>query len=232
VSGVTLRTPLALAAAACLWAAPVLAQDAAAPDAKAGETLASQGSPNGAAPCSQCHGQKGEGNPDGPFPRLADQAAPYLFKQLQNYADGSRPNDIMTPIAQALSDKERRDAAAYYAGLRSPPGPAKEAADLEKTRGHALAAMGVADIGNGVIGVQACGNCHGPSGAGEPPLYPRLSGQLSAYATAQLKAFKSGTRKNDVSAVMREIAAKLSDQDMDAVAKYYESIRPRQAAAQ
>ncbi|WP_406854541.1 c-type cytochrome [Alsobacter sp. KACC 23698] len=230
MSAFRLTSPLALAAAALLWAAPAWAQQSDAPDAKAGETLAAQGDPNGAAPCAQCHGQKGEGNPDGPFPRLADQSGAYLYKQLQNYADGSRPNDIMTPIAQALSDKQRRDAAAYYAGLQSPPGPARQPEEAVRTRGHRLATVGVADIGDGVIGVQACGNCHGPAGAGEPPLYPRLSGQLSAYATAQLQAFKSGARKNDVSAVMREISAKLSDQDMAAVAQYYESIRPQAAA--
>src|SRR3954454_8410250 len=74
--------------------------------------------------CGQCHGADGKGDPSGPYPRLAGQAALYLYKQLDDYASGSRKNEVMGPIAQALSDQERQDAAAYYAGQNAPYGTA------------------------------------------------------------------------------------------------------------
>lgn len=200
------------------------------PDAKRGELLVSQGNAGGAAPCGQCHGPDGAGTADGPFPRLAGQSGAYLLKQLQNYADGSRPNDIMTPIAQALSPQDRQDAAAYYAAANAPLATPKPGDEAAVARAHALAANGRAGDNNATNAVQACGNCHGPRGVGEPPLSPRLSGQWSGYTLAQLQAFKAGTRKNDVSGVMREIAGKLSDDDMTALASYFESLRDKQAS--
>ncbi len=218
--------PTAFVAACLLTGGGAQSQAPQAPDPHRGATLAAQGNQNGAAPCSQCHGQAGEGNSTGPFPRLTGQSAAYLLKQLQNYADGSRPNDIMTPIAQALSGQERLDAAAYFAGTQSVlPVPAQMHSETEK-RGRELATIGVPAIGNGTVGIQACGNCHGPAGIGEPPLYPRLAGQWAGYASTQLSAFKAGTRENDISAVMREIAGKLTAEDIDALSLYYESIRP------
>ncbi|WP_414472505.1 c-type cytochrome [Microvirga sp. M2] len=219
------------AATACLSVASgARAQAPSAPDPQRGAALAAQGNPNGAAPCSQCHGQSGEGNPTGPFPRLTGQSAAYLYKQLQDYTDGSRPSDIMTPIAQALSEQERLDAAAYYAGLRSRWAAQSELRPEVARRGRDLALRGIPSIGNGEVGVQACGNCHGPNGVGETPVYPELGGQWAGYASGQLSAFKSGIRKNDLSAVMREIAGKLTSDDIDAVSRYYESIRPRETA--
>lgn len=196
------------------------------PDLQKGAALATQGNEKGAAPCAQCHGPQGGGDVNGPFPRLAGQFAPYMLKQLQDYASGAHPNDIMTPIAQALSDEERQDVSAYYANLDTPlPPPPKMDAAAER-RGRELAALGSAPAFGGTTAVQACGNCHGPAGLGEAPLYPRLAGQLAGYAEAQMIAFKSGARKNDIAAVMREIAAKLTADDIAAVSRYYESVRP------
>jgi cytochrome c553 len=216
--------------AGMISAGTVSAQAPSPPDPQRGSTLVTGGNQNGAAPCSTCHGPIGGGNPDGPFPRLAGQPAAYLLKQLQNYADGTRPNDIMTPIAQALSEQERQDASAYYSSLNSPSPPAAQLSpDLEK-RGRELATVGIASVGNGALGIQACGNCHGPFGTGEPPLYPALAGQWAGYASAQLEAFKGSTRKNDIASVMREIAGKLPPEDIEALSRYYESIRsPNQA---
>jgi cytochrome c553 len=63
------------------------------------------------------------------------------------------------------------------------------------------------------------------------PLYPRLAGQYAAYATAQFEAFRGGSRKNDVGAVMRDIARNLPDEDVTAVANYLESLRPGEKAS-
>ncbi len=252
-----LAMPLALTAPAAM----AQQQASTPPDAQRGSTIAAQGTQGGAAPCAQCHGAQGGGDPDGPFPRLAGQPAAYLWKQLQDYASGTRPNDIMTPIAQALTEQERLDTSAYFAGLKASaakpagdkdeqatasgkdPGAAEGGAkpqpqgktaasgdrDGDIAAGRMLAIIGRTAIGDGARGVQACGNCHGPGGRGEPPLYPALAGQWQGYTAAQLQAFKAGQRHNDQAAVMREIAGKLSDEDMRAVSAYFQSLPPEAA---
>jgi cytochrome c553 len=61
--------------------------------------------------------------------------------------------------------------------------------------------------------------CHGPSGRGIPPRFPRLSGQHAAYTKAQLLAFKNGTRKSDGD-IMTSIAFRMSQHEIDALAQY------------
>jgi cytochrome c553 len=222
------RAPLAAAVPAATLAlalgAHAWAQQAKAPDAARGQQLVANGNPNGALPCGQCHGADGKGDPSGPYPRLAGQAALYLYKQLDDYASGTRKNEVMGPIAQALSDQERQDAAAYYAGQTAPYGEPSSPAKADLALGRRLATVGSADQR-----VQACGNCHGPAGIGEPPAYPRLAGQYASYAQAQLAAWKQGQRANDLAGVMREITGKLTDDEVTAVSAYMEQARPQGA---
>jgi len=109
----------------------------------------------------------------------------------------------------------------YYASLDSPykaaPVTAQDVLELGRT---------LANIGSANARVQACGNCHGPEGEGQPPTFPQLAGQYATYAQAQLDAFRQGHRRNDVAAVMREIAGSLSEQEITAVSAYLESVRP------
>ena len=53
-------------------------------------------------------------------------------------------------------------------------------------------------------GIAPCGSCHGSldNKAGSP----WLEGQPAAYMKAQLQAFASGARRNDISQQMRNIA--------------------------
>ena len=74
-------------------------------------------------------------------------------------------------------------------------------------------------------GVPACAACHGPAGAGLPAQYPRLSGQFADYSAAQLKAFRDGGRENDPNRMMRMIALKMTDAEMNAVADYAAGLR-------
>ena len=67
--------------------------------------------------------------------------------------------------------------------------------------------------------------CHSPSGAGIPAQYPRLAGQMKEYTFAQLKAFKSGERANDNAAMMRTIAGRLSEKQMEALAEYVSGLQ-------
>jgi cytochrome c553 len=79
--------------------------------------------------------------------------------------------------------------------------------------------------GNMQNGVPACTGCHGPDGAGIPAQFPRIAGQYSDYTLAQLKAFRAGERANDPAKMMRMVAAKLSDREMQALAEYISGLR-------
>jgi cytochrome c553 len=73
--------------------------------------------------------------------------------------------------------------------------------------------------GNAKTGVSACMSCHGPSGQGIPPRFPKVSGQNAAYTEKQLLAFKAGTRTNDGD-IMTRIAFRMSEQEIKSVAQY------------
>ncbi len=207
--------------------------------ADAGARLAQQGAPErGVAACASCHGAQGEGMAAGGFPRLAAQSPDYLARQLRSYADGSRNNPVMTPIAKGLSDGQITAVAAHYGNLKpssssSSPSTAKAAAAAPvASRSSPAAGRGapgsgqargerLASLGDESIQVQACANCHGAAGVGEPPAYPYLAGQHASYLTTALAEWKSGNRKTDPSGQMPLIAQRLSDADVAALAGYY-----------
>ncbi len=67
--------------------------------------------------CSQCHGIDGIAKqPDAA--NLAGQDPAYLVRQLTAFKNGDRKNDIMSAMAQTVDDKQMRDVAAYYGGIR------------------------------------------------------------------------------------------------------------------
>lgn len=172
--------------------------------------------------CVACHKLDGVGDPVAAFPKLSGQSAGYLEKALEDYASGVRPNDVMTPIAKALSREDRRAVSAYYAAQRGSPSPAPPQPLPAALQTGAL----LDSIGRGQI--QACQNCHGPLGRGLPPAYPALAGQHATYLEQQLHAWKTGERKGDPDNVMRGIALKLSDEDIRSLARYFERLPPLQ----
>jgi cytochrome c553 len=191
-----------------------------------GHDIVEQGTASGALPCSQCHGMNGAGNGTDAFPRLDGQSAYYLYKQLTDYASGARQNEIMSMIAQGLSDAERQDVAAYYGSQaftdtlpqQQPPQQADaQALQIGRT---------IVNVGMPERGVQNCSNCHGPNALGLDPAAPRLAGQWASYARAQFQAFRDGTRKNDIAAVMRDISHRITDPEIEAVSAYLEASRP------
>jgi cytochrome c553 len=176
--------------------------------------------------CFTCHGADGAGDGSGAFPRLAGLPAWYLYKQLQDYASGTRPNDIMSGIAQRLSEAEKEAVASYYAVVEAPyPDREPVPGDVLQWGGQ-LAAVGSVDKG-----IPACFNCHGPYGAGLPPSVPALAGQWAQYIAWQLHLWKAGTRDNDVMNVMAAIADKMDEADMRAVGAYFQNVRPLDAEA-
>jgi cytochrome c553 len=183
-----------------------------------GAQLAAQGA-GGAAPCSTCHGARGEGNPAAGFPRIAGQSYDYLRRQLASYAGDTRNHPVMAPIAKALNPGQQEAVAAYFASLANTP--ASAAAGAVNVRGQQLASLG-----DEAKGVQACANCHGPQGVGQGSAYPYLAGQPAPFLAAALAAWRDGTRRNDPSGQMPQIAKSLSDADMQAVAAFYAQMPP------
>jgi len=197
-----------------------------------GARLATQGAPaQGVPACATCHGAQGEGMAGSGFPRLAGQSAAYLGRQIESFQQDTRSHPVMSPIAKAMTAEQNRAAAAYYAGLGTaaagaapaPAGQPAAPASAAPVGGAEQRGLRLAQVGDDAGQVQACANCHGPGGAGEPPAYPYLAGQHADYLTSALGQWKSGSRKNDPSGQMPAIAARLADADIAAVAAYYAS---------
>lgn len=180
----------------------------------AGDAAAGQGK---IAICSACH------NPDGNsmlpnFPKLAGQGERYLVKQMQDIKSGVRPVVEMTGMLDALDDQDLADIAAWYASQEGTIGAAKP--ELVE-RGQALFRGGKLEDG-----MPACIGCHMPNGEGlSLALYPKLNGQHASYTAKQLTDFREGDRVNDGEAmIMRSIAAKLSNKDIEALSSYIEGL--------
>ena len=193
----------------------------AAADLEAGRAVVVGGEEATVTPCFMCHGLDGVGDSAGAFPRLTAQAAFYMYKQLVDYASGARPNDVMSPIAREMTEPQMADVAFYYSVLDAPYAPPPVVEPELLARGREIAEDGVADDD-----VPACNLCHGADGAGDPPLFPYLAGQYAPYAELQLQLWKQGVRRNDGLEVMADIARAMSDEDIHAVALYFESVRP------
>ena len=201
---------LAVAACAVVGMSGVaLGADSAFPgNAAAGKTLSVS--------CAACHGS--DGNSLTPqFPKLAGQGAPYILKELQDFKSGKRQNPIMQGMAAPLSTQQMENLAAYFSRQKTAIGQADPT----------LVKLGQRIYRGGVpgAGVPACMACHGPDGAGNPAArFPMLHGQYAAYVVAQLKAFKSGARANDPHKMMRDIAARMTDKEIVAVASYIQGL--------
>ncbi|MFD0669126.1 c-type cytochrome [Ramlibacter sp. MAHUQ-53] len=198
---------------AALLAAPVMSL-AAAPAAPAKPDLAA-GESRYTAVCAACHGA--DGNSGSPAnPKLAAQHPEYLAKQLQEFKSGKRANPIMQGFASQLSDQDMKNIAAWLATQKAKPGFAKDKELV--SLGERIWRGGIADRN-----VAACAGCHSPNGAGIPAQYPRLGGQHADYTIAQLTSFRDGGRKNSVQ--MSQVAAKMNDREIKAVADYVAGLR-------
>jgi cytochrome c553 len=169
-----------------------------------GATLAHQ--------CAVCHGADGLSGTN--FPNLAGQYAEVIYKELNDFKSGARVNATMSPFAQALTDRQMRDVANYYASL-------------SKLRSVGQAPVIVTN-GAPLRNIPPCGSCHGD--IDHKIGSPWLDGEPADYITAQLEAFASDVRRNDTSEQMRNIARGLTPQEIDAAASYYASQPPKPRA--
>jgi cytochrome c553 len=160
--------------------------------------------------CAICHGPQGVS--DANSPNLAGQYAAVTYKELNDFKAGVRVNTIMSPFAATMTDQDMRDLAAYYAYLPRVPSNQLDASKMTPA---------IASIGSPLRNIPPCGACHGEIDvkAGSP----WLGGQSAVYIKAQLEAFAKGTRHNDISEQMRNIARHMTPDEIEAVAKYYEA---------
>ena len=164
--------------------------------------------------CVACHGA--DGNSVVPTnPVLAGQNADYIAAQLAAFKSGARPSPIMQGMASPLTPEDMRSLGAWF--------------ESQKPTGHFAHDKALAERGQQVwragvkaTNVPACAGCHGAAGHGIPAQYPRLAGQYPDLSLGWLKAFASGARPHPV---MGQIASKLSENDMKAVAEYISGLR-------
>jgi cytochrome c553 len=158
--------------------------------------------------CAICHSPDGVGKADAPS--LAGQYPDAIYKELKDFKDGARSSSVMTPLAAVLSDSDMRDLAVYYAYL-----PRANEAEV----GAKPAAPRTVRYGAPLRNIPECGACHDGNKAGAP----WLEGQPSAYLKAQLAGFANGGRRNDIDEQMRNIARRMTAEEIDEAAAYYGS---------
>jgi cytochrome c553 len=164
--------------------------------------------------CVACHGA--DGNSAVPAnPVLAGQRGDYIAAQLAAFKSGARPSPIMLGMAAGLSPDDMRNVGAWFESQQQTPRFAHDKALAQ--RGEQIWRQGVP-----ATNVPACAGCHGATGLGIASQYPRLAGQFPDLSLGWLKAFASGARP---SPVMSQVAEKLSENDMRAVAEYISGLR-------
>ena len=196
------------------WAGGMVTAQAA--DLRAGQKIAET-------VCAACHGKDGNGT--APVnPKLAGQHAGYLLKQMKDFTtDKSGQVKRSDPVMNGMmitnySEQQLQDVAAWYASLEQKGAMARNLNTLRQ--GEKIYRAGIA-----ASGVPACAACHGPNGKGIPPQYPRISGQYAEYLEKQMFAFREGSRSNDHNSIMRDIAAKMTDEEIKAVVNYVAGLR-------
>ena len=172
-----------------------------------------------AAVCGGCHGA--DGNSMVPtFPNLAGQSETYMVKQIADFkAKATRQDAIMPDQVAALSDQDAQDIAAFFAAQKLASTATFDESKLALGRE-------IYKGGNLQTGIPACQGCHGPTGAGNPAAgYPQLTGQHTMYTVKQLGTFKDGSRSNDDRQIMRNVMARMTEAEIEAVAQYIASLK-------
>lgn len=168
--------------------------------------------------CTACHGPTGV-SPAPNWPNLAGQGEKYLVKQITEIKEGKRSVPEMAPFVGSLTKQDIEDISAFYASQTAPVG----ATNTE------FMALGEALYrgGDSKKEIPACSSCHSPTGKGNTlATFPHIAGQKVEYTIKQLKDFREGHRTNDGdSKIMRTIAEKLSNKEVEAVAHYISGLR-------
>ncbi|WP_138465308.1 c-type cytochrome [Poseidonocella sp. HB161398] len=174
-----------------LPAQAALAQDGDDGDPAAGRKVAGM--------CRTCHGL--DGYAVIPIaPHIGGEPASYLRRQLEAFRSGDRVHEMMTIVAQGLSERQILDVTAWYAAQ------------------HATAELAADPSG----APELCAGCHGADGIAVIEDAPNLAGETAMYVDTQLKAFRLGKRQSEI---MGPIAEGLSDEEIRAAADWYAKVK-------
>jgi cytochrome c553 len=175
--------------------------------------------------CQECHGEAGISTSEH-YPKLAGQFSAYLRKQLNDFQSGARKSEIMTAMASGLSPQDIADIAAFFSGA-----PRWDAEEAE----FSASGRTLYESGDYARGLPACQTCHGENGTGEngsgaigadnKAPAPVIGGQRQLYLTSQLHLWKVGDRENSPGGVMNEVAKKLTNAEIDQLARFLASQR-------
>lgn len=171
--------------------------------------------------CVACHQADGSGMniPGGEsWPRLSGLDRDYIIAQLQAFKEGTRESASMLPFANMLNDEQTVDVATYYASLTPTQAAAPEVSDEVMEHGKKLALVG--DWDRYIV---SCNACHGIDSQGNGSTFPELAGQHPGYIAQQITAWQNGTRTNDPQNLMKVIADRLDDRDIEAVSAWLAS---------
>jgi cytochrome c553 len=156
--------------------------------------------------CAACHGESGAPPEQSfPVPVIWGQNLGYLFFQLRDFKSGTRKNDVMSPIAEALPREDLMALAQYFSKKPWPklqqPHPGAEAAALAQRANTSV----------------VCTSCHQDGFIGEGT-QPRLAGQERAYLEKTMTDFQNGVRGNNPG--MTDLMKALTPQDISALAAW------------
>lgn len=170
------------------------------------------------ATCAACHGADGNSATNPAWPKLAGQHASYIVLQLKAFQAGNRKDPMMTGMAMPLNAQDMLNLGAYFSSQTIKPG----ATNPESVALGEKIYLG----GNKESGLPACAACHNPQGKGNPAAkYPAVGGQHAQYTSKQLMDYKTGARKPEGNAaIMRDIALKMSDNEIKAVTDYMQGL--------
>lgn len=159
--------------------------------------------------CTMCHGPRGLSASDAP--NLAGQYPEVIYKQMRDYAQGDRASTVMQALAKGLTERDLRDLASYYAFLPRPT--------VSQVRSDGDAVPALVRVGDPLRNIAPCASCHG--GLDQKAGSPWLEGMSATYVSTQLQHFADGTRANDPFAQMRNVARRLTADEIRDVARYY-----------
>lgn len=202
-----LLSPVAVLSLALLLAPPAAAGAPPQGDAAAG-AVASR-----TELCQECHGEDGNSG-DTQYPKLAGQRAAYIAKQLRDFQSGARRQEVMSAMAESLTESQRQDIAAYFESREQ----VKARAAVEQPAARALF-----ERGDAARGIAPCASCHGTQGRGLDLgafVAPRIAGQRYYYLRATLGDWRNGDRHNSPGNIMNLAARRLGDDEIAALADY------------
>ncbi len=172
------------------------------------------------AACAGCHGEQGRSTGEVYAPSIAGKPSGYLYQQLLSFRDGRRQHLVMRHMLSYLSDAYLDEIASYYAGQTPATAARARAANPESL------AVGrrIVSEGDPSRGLPACQSCHGDGLLGAEPAIPGLLALSSDYLTAQLGAWRAGTRRALAPDCMAVIAQKLTLEELAAVTAWIASV--------